>query len=129
MSESKPAAVRVDSRWWYWIGVLVVVTVVEIALGILLVGTVAATLVSQGGSPTAALVIAVPYLVFALAVRLVFPYAVFHDAAAVKAADVEWAPEPWNWALVATVGFFVPLLDTATACYYLYRRRRAVGVP
>lgn len=126
---SEPAAVRVESRWWYWVGAMVVVTIVELALGLLLVGGVAATLVSQGRPPTAALVIAIPYLVFAFTVRVVFPFAVFYDAAAVKAADVEWAPEPWNWALAAVIGIFVPLLDTVVAIYYLYRRRRAVGVP
>ncbi|GGL69752.1 hypothetical protein [Halocalculus aciditolerans] len=128
MSE-EASEVRVDSRWWYWIGVLVVVTVVEIGLGVLLVGAVAATLVSQGQPPTGALVVAVPYLVFALAVRVIFPLAVFRDATAVRDADVEWSPEPWNWALVAVVGFFVPVFDTAVALYYLYRRHRAVGVP
>ncbi len=57
-----------------------------------------------------------------------FPVAIHQDAASVCTRTREWSPNPGTYLGMAFVSLFVPPLQPALAAYYLFRRRRAVGL-
>ncbi|MFC7167154.1 hypothetical protein [Halospeciosus flavus] len=115
-----------ESRWWYWLVAAPVLTLVELVLGAALLATVS---VSGGGFDPAHLVVVAPYTLVALAVRLLFPVAIFFDARAVRTANLDWRPSSERYALAGVVAVPIPLADCLVAGYYLRLRARHVGVP
>lgn len=117
---------RVESRWWLGVVAMPVVTVIEATLGFFLVGFAAESV--QGGlDPVMLLVPASPFLAVAVLVRLLLPVALYRDAQRVRAAGLDWQPDPANWAFLGLGLIVVPLLDGAIAVIYLRRRLRATA--
>lgn len=132
-----------ESRWWYWIAAYPVVGLLFIPLAIivgvlLMVLLVALDAGTSASAPSAVALIVVfvggllvlAFFLLGLAIFVVLPVALYFDAAAVEEAPVDWDPDPFVYALLAAMQFFVtPVIGFVVAVYYLYRRHTAVGVP
>ncbi|MCU4741249.1 hypothetical protein [Natronoglomus mannanivorans] len=104
------------SEWWI---------VIAISLG---------TTVAGLGTAVIAYVLAMPGLV-ATAIGLAgtvafgaFPIAIHQDAAYVCTRRSRWNPNPGTYLGFAFLSLFVPPLQPLLAAYYLFQRRRAVGL-
>jgi hypothetical protein len=73
----------------------------------------------------------VPLVLLGLLLALLFPFAIYADAAAVADADVGWDPDPFLYGLLGAVGLFAggAPVQPAVGLYYLYRRHQHVGTP
>ncbi|MFB6123262.1 MAG: hypothetical protein ABEJ78_07365 [Haloferacaceae archaeon] len=122
----------VDSGWWYWIAAVPVFFVLSAAFGVVFVGTaVLGLFVGDGGGVVLLFVLAGLFALVGLVLSVLFPLAVYVDAKAVSAATVDWDPDPVLYGLVALAGVLMTafVVSVPLACYYLYRRHGAVGVP
>lgn len=133
----------IDSRWWYWIVAYPVLAVLAIplVLGVLIFAAAILFTVEATTSATApdvliiltAFVVAllgVTVLGVALAIFVLLPVALYFDAKAVDESAFDWNPDPFVYALLAAMQFFVtPVIGFVVALYYLYHRHRVVGVP
>lgn len=133
---------RVDSRWWYWIAAYPIVGLLFIPFIFLLIIFLGIPVVALGetvGDPAAplafvlilfAIVLGFSFFMIALAVFVMLPVALYFDAQAVAEANLEWEPDPFVYAIIGALQFFVtPLIGLIVAVYYLYRRHTDVGVP
>lgn len=132
----------VASRWWYWIAAYPIVAVLSIPVIIALVILFFAPIAmidATVGDPAAPLalvfllfvgMLGLAFFLLALAVFVMLPVALYFDAKEVELAEVEWEPDPFVYAIIATLQFFVtPVIGFIVAIYYLYRRHTDVGVP
>ncbi|MFC6731185.1 MULTISPECIES: hypothetical protein [unclassified Haladaptatus] len=134
----------VDSRWWLWVAAVPVFALIAllvslfIVLPLALVGVVGLNGVGMGpgvggvgmGVGFAFLLVLGLFVALpALMVTLVFPVALYFDSQAVTAAGLEWQPDPLVYGLLGVASIFVNVLGVVVALYYLYQRRRYVGVP
>ncbi|GAA0655279.1 hypothetical protein [Salarchaeum japonicum] len=109
------------SKWRYAVYAMPAVTAIEATLGLFLVAVVART----GVSLTALAVLAAPFLLAALVVRLLLPIAIRADARAVYEAT-GGAFDGEVYAMAAVPGIFVPVVDSLIALRYLGRSRTAL---
>ncbi|MFC6989811.1 hypothetical protein ACFQJD_15895 [Haloplanus sp. GCM10025708] len=122
----------VDSQWWYWIAAVPVFFVLSMGFGVVFVGSVVLGLfVGEGGATVLLFVLAGLFALAGVALSVLFPLAIYVDAEAVSAADVDWDPDATLYALVALAGVLLTafVVSVPLALYYLYRRHGAVGVP
>lgn len=143
-----PPLDAVDSRWWYWIAAypIVLLLVIPVAVVGLILFIVPVAVVGPGADPgpgagagfgailvlvallVVGLLVIIGLLSFALIVML--PVALYLDARAVAAADVDWQPDPFLYGLLGILQLFVtPVIGIVVAAYYLYKRHVHVGVP
>lgn len=121
----------VDSRWWYWVAALPVIAAFWLVTALWLwIATSAEFGAGPSGDPgsfafsVTTLFAGVPFLV-SLAV---FPAAVYFDARALAAAGASWQPDPRRYGALAVATLPTgPAGSVPLACYYCYRRYRAVA--
>ncbi|GAB3040097.1 hypothetical protein [Natronobiforma cellulositropha] len=94
-----------------------------------------ATTLAGAATAAVAFVLAMPTL-FATAVGLTgaialgtFPIALHQDAAYVSTRRTPWRPNPGTYLGLAFLSLSLPVIQPVLAAYYLYRRRRVLGVP
>ena len=145
----------VDSRWWYWVAAVPavfafwLVAVAWVAIAVLL-GPLAGPRPILQAAEISMVAFVGPFLLL----TAVFPFAVYADAGAVAAADVDWRPPRLALTAAAAVGpllaaaagaadvlgdgsLDVPgwavvvgfLLAVPVAVYYLRERHDELGVP
>lgn len=123
----------VDSRWWYGVAALPVVSVVAVALVTLATvgAVVSGALDSDVAGPVFGLLVLLGMIAAAavIAAGIVLPVALYFDGRAVSSASVDWHPDAARYALVGLVGTLLYPLGIVVACYYLYRRHQRVGAP
>lgn len=123
----------VDSRWWYWIAAVPVYFVVSLILAALLFGVAVLGMFVDAAAPVLLLfaLFVVLGVIPGLVLTVMFPLAVYVDAKAVAAADVDWHPDPVLYGLVALAGVLVTAFTVSIplALYYLYQRHKYVGTP
>jgi len=123
-------AAAVGSRWWYWVAAVPAIA----GFGGLTFGWVALATTAEFGTALgtdpvefalslSALVVGAPLA----PVLLVFPVATYLDARALTTAGADWRPTPARWAALAGASALTVLGSVPFACYYCYRRYRAVG--
>lgn len=117
------------SRWWWWIAGLPIsvgfwaLTVVWVTIATGGTGLLVDPLRSAAALVTVGL--GIPLLVIAAA----FPVAVYYDGQAVReVSDVDWHPMHLGATAAATL-LTGPVLSVPFACWYLWQRHLAVGVP
>ncbi len=131
-----------ESRWWYWIAAYPIVGLLFIPFAVLLIGLIILPLGLAGanGAPAVGMfaialvlvvaVVAFTFVILALAVFVMLPIALYFDAQAITESHYEWNPDPFVYAIIGALQFFVtPLIGFIVAIYYLYRRHTDVGVP
>jgi hypothetical protein len=117
------------SRWWWWIAGLPL-SVAFWAMTVLWVSiaTEGTGLLANPVRSAAALVtvgLGMPILVIAA----MFPVAVYYDGQVVeRVAGIDWNPT-YIGAIAAATLLTGPILSVPFACWYLWRRHLAVGVP
>lgn len=126
-------AASVESRWWYGVAALPVVSVGSLlavglttglvvisgALGGAVTGPVFGLLVLLGVVAAAAVI----------AAGVLLPVSLYFDRRAISRAGVDWHPDPGWYALLGVFGALFYPVGIAVACYYLYRRHRRIGAP
>lgn len=117
------------SRWWWWIAGLPLsvgfwaLTVLWVTIATEGTGLLADPLHSAAALATVGL--GIPLLVIAA----MFPVAVYYDGQALrKVAQFDWNPTHLCATAAATL-LTGPLLSVPFACWYLWQRHLAVGVP
>ena len=132
----------VASRWWYWIVAYPVVGLLAIPFfGLVAVFffVTMATIEGAGGTIAGpvilvvmlfAAILAFSFVLLAFVVFVMLPVALYFDAKAVAQTDLDWEPDPFVYAILGALQFFVtPIIGLMVAIYYLYRRHTDVGVP
>ncbi|MFB6119980.1 MAG: hypothetical protein ABEJ68_02555 [Halobacteriaceae archaeon] len=135
-----PDSAPVSSRWWYVVAVTTVYDVLVFAALLLLLPLVLLAAlgaapgdlpVALGLSMAAVLAIVVPLALLGMLLALLFPVAIYADAEAVAAANLDWDPDPFLYGLLGVAGLFsggAPV-QPVLGLYYLYRRHQHVGTP
>lgn len=130
---SPPSPATVDSRWWYVVAAVPVLSVAGFAVGLLFF--VFVFLLGFAGAPggmelfVLLFVFGIPFALLGGAVALAAPVALYFDAEAVTEAGVGWEPDAALYAVAALAGLVVPFLQPGVALYYLYQRHQHVGTP
>ena len=131
----------VDSRWWYWIAayplfLLVFVPLIVFVVALVVIPAVILIEVEPGASGLIVVPLVLGGVLFLgiavgfLVVFLVLPVALYADAKEIRAANVDWDPDPVLYGLVAALQWlFSPFIGLVIALYYLYRRHQVLGVP
>lgn len=117
------------SRWWWWIaGVPVGVGFWLLTVVWLLIATHGT---GVGGQPLpaavelATLALGLPLLI----IGVLFPIATYYDAKALDTAiQIEFQPS-WLGVAAGVSLLSGPVLSVPLACWYLWRRHMAVGIP
>lgn len=118
-----------ESRWWWWIAGLPIsvgfwgLTVIWLTIATRGTGLLGDPL--RSGAALATVGLGIPLLVIAA----VFPFAVYYDGQAVQTVtDLDWTPIHLAVTAAATL-LTGPVLSVPFACWYLWQRHLAVGVP
>lgn len=126
-------SVSVESRWWYGVAALPVVSVlavtaVSLATGVAvfsgaldgdIAGPVFGFLVLLGMASVASVITA----------GIVLPISLYFDARAITGADIGWRPDVMWYVALGLLGALFHPIGIAVACYYCYQRHQHVGAP
>lgn len=113
------------SRWWYWLAAYPVYTIISL-VGITTWGF--ATQRPIADTPQSLLVFLVAAGVGSFLSFMVL-FAFYFDSQAIRSADLAWQPKAKWYALGVIGGSLIFVLSPLVVLYYLYQRRRHVGVP
>jgi hypothetical protein len=126
-------AASVESRWWYGVAALPVVSVgsllaVGLATGLVVISG------ALGGAVTGPVfgllvLLGVVAAAAVIAAGVLLPVSLYFDRRAISRAGVDWHPDPGWYALLGVFGALFYPVGIAVACYYLYRRHRRIGAP
>ena len=103
-----------DSRWWYIIATVPVVSVAGLAL----------VWFQLRSDPWVGDAIR-PYVYLLVIVLFVHPVAIYFDSKRLKRIGAEWAPDPVPWVSAAVLGIMLPVLSPIVAVVYLVNRFRS----
>jgi hypothetical protein len=126
-------AASVESRWWYGVAALPVVSVgsllaVGLATGLVVISG------ALGGAVTGPVfgllvLLGVVAAAAVIAACVLLPVSLYFDRRAISRAGVDWHPDPGWYALLGVFDALFYPVGIAVACYYLYRRHRRIGAP
>lgn len=123
----------VDSRWWYGVAALPVVSVLSLAIVGLATGIAvfSGALDSDAAGPVFGFLVLLGMVAAAavIASGIVLPVSLYLDGRAISSNEVAWHPDVRRYAALGVVGALFHPIGIAVACFYLYRRHRRVGVP
>lgn len=132
------------SRWWYWIAIYPVFSLLAVplaVLGLILFVPLGVMTAPMGSDPAlvgplafaiGALVIGgiAIYALMGVVLTIMLPVALYIDAAELAESTVEWSPDPILYGVVGLLNFLAaPFIGVIIAIYYLYRRHEFVGTP
>ncbi|MFC7044042.1 hypothetical protein ACFQH6_20190 [Halobacteriaceae archaeon GCM10025711] len=150
MAESGSRAVRVESRWWYWLAATPIAFAFWLVTTAWVLFSVSVSPASIGG-PVAVFDIALTALGVPLVVlALLVPVAIYRDAGAIASANADWTPPVGTYLGAAVLGLSLAVIAALLAApgseplvflvvaylaevpvtvHYLLARHRRLGVP